>query len=280
MRHPFESLKPEYTKLLTRMKIIRSSEVEQSAHRLLRYIDQGRYTGACNATGVPIICAAASFEREASSRFSLSPAQGDRWDRRSVHVPAGRGPFRDWMHAAVDAYHIDGLDKVGAANWTWELACYYWELFNGFGPRDHGCHTGYLWAGSNNYLGGKYIADHVWSARAFDQQLGVIVMMRGLIELRPELDLPHPLPTIDVLPNGVVPVPRSVPEGYHDAATLQTALNAIGIKPGLRVDGNFGRETKHAVIAFQKTNNLEPDGIAGPKTWEAIENSLRDIGAA
>ncbi len=40
---------------------------------------------------------------------------------------------------------------------------------------------------------------------------------------------------------------------------------------GLDVDGNFGRATEKAVIEYQKSHGLVPDGIVGPATWGAIE---------
>lgn len=38
----------------------------------------------------------------------------------------------------------------------------------------------------------------------------------------------------------------------------------------LNVDGIFGARTKTAVMEFQRLNNLEPDGIVGVNTWEAL----------
>src|ERR1700682_564255 len=119
MEHPFKSLEPEYNALLSRMVITRANAVDQSARRLLKFVDHGNYDEVSQETGIPIIFIATSFEREASSNFLLSPAQGDRWDRPSIHVPAHRGPFPSWKAAALDAYHIDGLDKVGKENWSW-----------------------------------------------------------------------------------------------------------------------------------------------------------------
>src|SRR5919197_870341 len=34
----------------------------------------------------------------------------------------------------------------------------------------------------------------------------------------------------------------------------------------------FGSETHHAVVAFQKVNHLDRDGVAGPKTMKALEH--------
>lgn len=41
-------------------------------------------------------------------------------------------------------------------------------------------------------------------------------------------------------------------------------------KGWLVVDGAFGPRTRDAVIAFQKKNELLPDGVVGPLTWTAI----------
>lgn len=51
--------------------------------------------------------------------------------------------------------------------------------------------------------------------------------------------------------------------------------------PPLVIDGKFGEQTKNAVIAFQKQNDLKADGIVGRATWDAIYASFiaiaRDI---
>src|SRR5262245_19824115 len=120
--HPYSQLQFEYASLLSAMQITRKADVYATAGRLLKNMDH--YTPVHTVTGIPIAWIAASFEREASSRFNLSPAQGDPWNRPSTHVPRNRGPFGSWTAAALDAYHLNGLDKVGAANWTMELCCY------------------------------------------------------------------------------------------------------------------------------------------------------------
>src|SRR3954451_3489277 len=35
------------------------------------------------------------------------------------------------------------------------------------------------------------------------------------------------------------------------------------------IDGNFGPNTQDAVKSFQLGNNLTPDGVVGPVTWQA-----------
>jgi lysozyme family protein len=271
MQHPFEALKTEYTSLLSQMKITRLPAVDATAERLLRFVDAGHYDEGCKATGVPIIVAAASFEREAGSNFNLNPAQGAPLHSRSMIIPHN-GPFADWPTAQIAAYKIDGLDTIGAANWSWEMGCYKEEAFNGFGPRAHGMHTGYLWAGSNIYTGGKYVSDGVWDRSAIDQQLGVIPMMLRMVQMRPSLALPLPFPGTSS--TEVIAPPAPPPQGHHDAVDLQNALNTLGADPKLLVDGSYGRMTKYAVQAFQSVNGLTIDGVAGPQTWDAISAKL------
>lgn len=282
MQHPFAELRPEYEKLLASMVVTRPQTVAAVTDKLLTFVRQGRYAKVSTETGVPQAWMATSFEREASSNFSLSPAQGDHWNRVSVHVPKGRGPFPDWASAAKDAYHIDGLDKIGAANWTLPLACYEGELFNGFGPRNHGRHTGYLWAGTSVYTGGKYVADGVWDPNTQDQQLGIVPVMLRMMELEPSLRLPGFVSK--TFPASVSPspgpsiVPVGVGGGAHDARWIQNALNLVGrLNPPIDMDNSYGRETKRAVIAFQTAHGLEPDGLCGPKTFAALEQALATI---
>jgi peptidoglycan L-alanyl-D-glutamate endopeptidase CwlK len=60
-------------------------------------------------------------------------------------------------------------------------------------------------------------------------------------------------------------------QGSSGAAvvTLQTKLQEQSFNPGA-IDGIFGISTKKALIAFQKSVGLTPDGIAGKNTWAAL----------
>jgi peptidoglycan L-alanyl-D-glutamate endopeptidase CwlK len=54
-----------------------------------------------------------------------------------------------------------------------------------------------------------------------------------------------------------------------DVVALQRALKARGFDPGVP-DGDFGPGTEAAVIAFQKSEGLTPDGIVGPQTLDRL----------
>jgi peptidoglycan hydrolase-like protein with peptidoglycan-binding domain len=63
-----------------------------------------------------------------------------------------------------------------------------------------------------------------------------------------------------------------------EVRALQEALAALGFDPGTP-DGVFGPATRSAVMDFQRSHRLNPDGIAGERTLAAINEALELIGA-
>lgn len=55
----------------------------------------------------------------------------------------------------------------------------------------------------------------------------------------------------------------------EEVRQIQTKLSNWGYNPG-KVDGIYGKQTREAVIRFQKKNGLTADGIAGPATLKAM----------
>src|SRR5215831_3355351 len=55
---------------------------------------------------------------------------------------------------------------------------------------------------------------------------------------------------------------------------LQTTLNVLGANPPLDVDGEYGPNTKAAVLEFQKSHGLPPDAWAGDLTHTALQLAL------
>ncbi len=59
----------------------------------------------------------------------------------------------------------------------------------------------------------------------------------------------------------------------NDIMEIQAVLKKMGYKID-RVDGQFGPQTRDAVIEFQKRFGLTPDGIIGPNTYRVLERFL------
>lgn len=55
----------------------------------------------------------------------------------------------------------------------------------------------------------------------------------------------------------------------NDVRELQRALKEKGFDPQ-GTDGRFGPNTRKAVVAFQRANGLEPDGVVGKNTLAAL----------
>ena len=59
---------------------------------------------------------------------------------------------------------------------------------------------------------------------------------------------------------------------------LQKGLAALGFATG-RPDGTFGATTEAAVVDFQQSNNLPPDGIVGSDTVRLLNAALAKKGS-
>ena len=54
---------------------------------------------------------------------------------------------------------------------------------------------------------------------------------------------------------------------------IQIALTNAGYNPG-SIDGRMGKQTRDAIKAFQKANNLKEDGKVGKETWSLLKEYL------
>ena len=270
MIHPFAILQSEYLDLLGRLKITREADARTAAGRIIKLMP--RYKVISAKTGVPAVWIAAINERESGSSTACFLGNGQRLTRVTTIVPKGLGPWTTFEDGCVCALSYDHITDI--KDWTWAQFCYAAEAWNGFGPRNHGKRTGYLYSGTDLYTGGKYISDGVWNPDFFDPQLGVIPVALALIALDPSLALPgwpanNPWPSA----SASAAVPPGHDGGDHGTVWLQDSLNKLA-NAGLIDDGSYGRKTAGAVRAFQEAHGLEVDGLAGVKTCGAIEAAL------
>ncbi|MCK1475522.1 hypothetical protein IVB27_12070 [Bradyrhizobium sp. 197] len=169
----------------SRAKPTRKAEAANVAARLHKA--RHRYQAVGRETGVPWPAIAVIHERESSQDWRASLAQGDSWNRVSVHVPAGRGPFESWEAAAIDALAECPPFLARHKDWSIAAALTALETYNGIGYAARGVPSPYLWSGTNQYRAGKYVRDGVYDPSKVDSQLGCAALMIALMELDPEI---------------------------------------------------------------------------------------------
>ena len=62
-------------------------------------------------------------------------------------------------------------------------------------------------------------------------------------------------------------------KAHPSARHIQIALKNAGYNPG-RIDGHIGKQTRGAIRAFQKANNLKESGKADKETWGLLKEEL------
>lgn len=221
--YPFERLKGEYSRRWAAMTInpSRRPGMELIANKIIA--NQKRYENLQKLTGVPWYFIGMLHFRESSCNFNRHLHNGDPLSGKTYHVPAGRIPGKNppytFEESAVDALAMMGYTKI--KNWTVEQIAYRSEMFNGFGYRMNGFPSAYLWAGTNQYRSGKYIADGVFDPNAVDTQQGTMGVLKVILE-KTHTDISG-----ETIPKEIIPKePKSEEEEEHIAVTAPKALPA------------------------------------------------------
>lgn len=237
----------------------RFSELDEVCGQVLR--NRTRYKKAVSALSVPWYFVAAVHSLETSLRFDRHFHNGDPLTGRTVRVPRGRpaagSPPFTWEESLLDALRYQNLTSV--KDWTVGSLLYRLERYNGFGYRLYHpeVRSPYLWAGTEHYTRGKYVADGRFSPTAVSAQIGAAALLRRLVE-RNEVTLVYqrsasPDPLVDLAL--VVPV-----------KDLRYSLNRTPWGEALQrwLNGHPG-------VA------LRVDGIPGPLTSDAYRTATGDF---
>lgn len=157
--------------------------INEVAQRLVSA--KARYQTVEAKTGVPWAVIAVIHERESSQSWAASLAQGDPWNRVSVHVPRGRGPFASWEAAAEDALALE--HAITWPDWSISGSLTFLERYNGLGYANMGLPSPYIWAATDQYHSGKYIADGHFDPNAIDHQLGCAGLIASMAAIDPSI---------------------------------------------------------------------------------------------
>lgn len=173
------SILPEYVAIVTKV-----------AARLSADAAKVHYVAVSAKTGVPWAVIAVIHEREASQSWKGNLAQGDPYNERSIHVPAGRGPFGSWNDAAVDALTRCSPFAARWKDWSIGGALTLLETYNGLGyangPAGHPpMPSPYVWAATNQQTLGKYVSDGHFDSSVMDHQLGCAALLKAIFDADP-----------------------------------------------------------------------------------------------
>lgn len=181
-----------------------------------------------------------------------------------------------------------GIDKVYThKHWSGKhcphrtLDEYGWEFFLGLVEKYLGKQTTPVvstelyrvrksWGDAASQLGAYSVLENAVAAceegySVFDSQGNVVYQKVQEIVIPTPVPTPAPIPSITVLKKG---------SKGNEVKELQNKLNALGYNCG-KADGIFGAKTETAVKQYQKDTGLIVDGMAGPKTLEALKTAKK-----
>lgn len=187
-------------------RFTRSTAINAQAAKI--EANRSRYDAVSKATGVPWDVIGVIHYREASGNFEGVLHNGQKiigTNKKTTLVPKGRGPFSTWEAAAIDA--LEAAPPYAARNKDWSIGgtLDLLEKYNGLGYRKKGLPSPYLWAGTDQYVKGKYVADGKYDPEHVDQQIGCAALLLKLREkaqsdLKPIIPPPPPDAPIPVTP--------------------------------------------------------------------------------
>jgi lysozyme family protein len=191
-----------------------------TAKSLTSQAAKDRYVTVQNYTGVPWWFIAIIHEREASQSWTGSLAQGDPWNKVSVHEPRGRGPFQSWEAAAIDALTQCSPYAARNKDWTVGETLTLWEEYNGLGYAARSLPSPYVWSGTDQYVSGKFVRDDVFDPDVIDLQPGCAGLVMTMMNMDPSIKFGS-----NVIPIGVAS--GTQPDVVESPSTFMSAVMAI-----------------------------------------------------
>lgn len=212
---------------------------------------KARYKAVEARTGVPWYVIAVIHEREASQNWNTQLAQGDPLHQVSTHIPKGTGPFDTWEDGAYDALVNQLPYAANNRDWSPAGVLTLLEEYNGLGYAKMGRPSPYVWAGTDQYVSGKYVKDGVYDPNFIDNQPGCAGLLMAMMRLDQSIILGEvvqlPQPTGNTVAPPATPMPAPpVPQVRQP----QLPIPQVEVKP--KPSDNIFVAIFNAIIAFFK----------------------------
>jgi len=178
----FVELKKEYEDYYAACRPLpdKKKNIDYYVSRLRK--NQALYTAVGADLNIPWEFIGVIHGLEGGFDFTTHLHNGDPLTTRTVNVPAGRPPTGappfSWKESAEDALLCEGFNHE--TDWSISRMLFLWEKYNGFGYRNLGIPTPYLWSFSSLYSKGKFTSDGHFDPSAVSKQCGAAVMLKAL----------------------------------------------------------------------------------------------------
>jgi lysozyme family protein len=181
----FSEIADEYISIFEAAQLsnVRLSLIDKLCTKLVSF--RSTYDDVGRPLNIPWYFIGVIHSLESNFNFATHLHNGDSLTHRTKRVPRGRPsaevadpPFA-WSTSAIDALRL----KEFHTKTNWSLACQLFRLeqYNGFGYRNRGLASPYLWSFSDRYVKGKFVHDGVFDKNAVSKQCGSAVLIKRLI---------------------------------------------------------------------------------------------------
>lgn len=187
------------------MKASRIPAFHSTAARLCAPDAKVRYQGVTDALtklgySIPWWFIAVVSEREYGGppHWDKQLGQGNPLSRKSWDEPKNMGPYLThpgdttpgndaWTRCCVDVLQNSAPFAAKWKLWTVGGVMTLFEEYNGLGYAARGVPSAYVWSGTDQYVSGKYVADHVYRAGVIDVQEGCAPILSMMMALDPTI---------------------------------------------------------------------------------------------
>lgn len=170
----------DYEKLYNDSTLTNLTEANKYAQKIID--NKAKYQKIEKSTNVPWYVIGLIHYRESGLNFDKHLHNGDSLSGPTTNVPSGR-PTTEKRRFTFEESSIDALNQNGFSKSNFSSVSSILQVlegYNGLGYYKQGYQSPYIWAGTNQYISGKYVRDGVYDPNAKDAQLGVAAILKAL----------------------------------------------------------------------------------------------------